>query len=539
MVNSTCKIILLVEDEAIIAIAQKRDLENFGYNVISVNSGEKAIETVNQTPEIDLILMDIDLGKGLDGSQTAVIILNYRDIPIVFLSSHTEPEVVAKTEKITSYGYVVKNSGITVLVASIKMAFKLFNANKQIAESEIKQKTMISNISDVIGIIDLDCIIKYISPNIEKWFGWQQQDMIGFYGWSFIHPDDMEYIKNEFSILLSESNMIKTEKFRYKCKDGSFKPIEFTAVNLTSDPIIKGVLYNFRDITERKLAEETQKLNEARLTALMKINQMELKSDDEFIHFVLENSVQLTKSNMGYIAYVNEDETTFTMYAWSNTAMELCQITNKPIVYKIEDTGLWGEAVRQRKPIITNDYSQANEFKRGLPEGHVEIIRHMNVPVFDGDHIVIVAGVANKGTDYDGSDVNQLTLLIKGAWKIIQTKKAEEALRQSREQLKIIVNNLQAVIFSVDSNGIFTFSDGKILANLDLNPGQVVGISVYEFYKDVPEVIEGIKNALSGKYWSGKTVVQGIVFETFINPVFDLNKKVIGATGFAIDKTEK
>ena len=79
--------------------------------------------------EIDLVLMDIDLGKGMDGTQAAKAILEHRDIPILFLSSHTESDVVEKTEKITSYGYVVKNSSITVLDASIKMAFKLFEAN--------------------------------------------------------------------------------------------------------------------------------------------------------------------------------------------------------------------------------------------------------------------------------------------------------------------------------------------------------------------------------------------------------------------------
>ena len=88
---------------------------------------------VEKTPAIDLILMDINLGNGMDGTDAAAIILKDHDLPVVFLSSHMEPEVVAKTEKITSYGYVVKNSSITVLDASIKMAFKLF-------EAKIKEK---------------------------------------------------------------------------------------------------------------------------------------------------------------------------------------------------------------------------------------------------------------------------------------------------------------------------------------------------------------------------------------------------------------
>jgi PAS domain S-box-containing protein len=124
------KSILLVEDEVLIAVTEKMELEKYGYIVQHVTTGEKAVETIidNAFPA-DVILMDIDLGSGIDGTQAAEQILNYKDIPIVFLSSHTEPEVVEKTEKITSYGYVVKNSGIVVLDASIKMALKLFDAN--------------------------------------------------------------------------------------------------------------------------------------------------------------------------------------------------------------------------------------------------------------------------------------------------------------------------------------------------------------------------------------------------------------------------
>lgn len=112
---SNRKTILLVEDEAIIASAQKKVLEKQGYKVIKAHSAEKAIENVRTTPDIDLVLMDINLGKGkMDGTEAAEIILRNHDVPILFLSSYIQPEIVEKTERITSYGYVVKDSGETV-----------------------------------------------------------------------------------------------------------------------------------------------------------------------------------------------------------------------------------------------------------------------------------------------------------------------------------------------------------------------------------------------------------------------------------------
>ncbi len=124
------KTILLVEDEVIIAMAEKMDLERYGYNVFTANTGAEAIKVFKDNQDIDLILMDINLGEGIDGTETAVLLLKERKIPVVFLSNHMEVDIVEKTEKITSYGYVVKNSGITVIDASIKMALKLFDAHQ-------------------------------------------------------------------------------------------------------------------------------------------------------------------------------------------------------------------------------------------------------------------------------------------------------------------------------------------------------------------------------------------------------------------------
>lgn len=131
------KTLLLVEDDSLLAMTETRWLSKAGYKVIHVPTGEKAVDTVKSNKdEIDLILMDINLGSGIDGTEAAREILCENDIPLLFLSSHTEKEVVEKTEKITSYGYVVKDSKEVVLLASIKMAFKLFNANKALREKE-------------------------------------------------------------------------------------------------------------------------------------------------------------------------------------------------------------------------------------------------------------------------------------------------------------------------------------------------------------------------------------------------------------------
>ncbi|HUT23145.1 MAG TPA: GAF domain-containing protein [Sumerlaeia bacterium] len=195
----------------------------------------------------------------------------------------------------------------------------------------------------------------------------------------------------------------------------------------------------FAEALSRKRAEQALRLDESRLEALLQLSKMAHEPLDKITNYALEEAVRLTKSQIGYLAFMSEDETVLTMHAWSKHAMKECAIADKPIVYPLEDTGLWGEAVRQRKPIITNDYLAPSPLKKGYPEGHVEVIRHMNVPIFDGERIVAVAGVGNKDRDYDDADVRQIALLMQEMWRILERKRSEEALRKHREQLEELV----------------------------------------------------------------------------------------------------
>ena len=121
--------------------------------------------------------------------------------------------------------------------------------------SEAVHSSLISNISVVTGIIGVDGMIRYKSPNIEKWFGWQPQDLVGTDGWLTVHPGDLDRIRQAFHSLLGKENALTTVEYLYKCKDGSYKPIKLTAANLIHDPVINGVLMNYHDITERKQIE--------------------------------------------------------------------------------------------------------------------------------------------------------------------------------------------------------------------------------------------------------------------------------------------
>jgi PAS domain S-box-containing protein len=155
-------------------------------------------------------------------------------------------------------------------------------AEENLQINEQKQTTMISNISDVIGIIGTDGLIKYKSPTITKYFGWLPSDLVEADAWSTVHPDDLGRCKQAFYSLILENQESTTIEYKYKCKDGSYKPIKLTATNLVNDPTIAGVLLNYHDITDRKLSEKTlqeseEKFRKAFMTSLdaIAINRLE------------------------------------------------------------------------------------------------------------------------------------------------------------------------------------------------------------------------------------------------------------------------
>lgn len=160
---TTVELILLVEDNGVTALSQQLMLERHGYRVDVAATGDEALEMVRNNPCITLVLMDIDLGRGMDGSEAARRILEYRDIPVIFLTGHVEQEMVERVRGITRYGYVLKNTGEFVLLESIQVALELHRTRKR-QEQLLEQNTLLlrevhhrvkNNMSTIKGLLSL------------------------------------------------------------------------------------------------------------------------------------------------------------------------------------------------------------------------------------------------------------------------------------------------------------------------------------------------------------------------------------------------
>ncbi|MFH2115583.1 MAG: response regulator, partial [Spirochaetota bacterium] len=157
--------ILLVEDEPVVAMVMRRMLEDNGYSVTVTPEGRMAIKTILLDPSIQLILMNMDLGPGMDGPETARAILSERSLPIVFLSSHSSREMVERVRGITRYGYVIKDSGCYVLLSTIEMALEMFAVHEKTRNSERRLAHLFQ--SSPLAILVLDSEDRVIDCNRE------------------------------------------------------------------------------------------------------------------------------------------------------------------------------------------------------------------------------------------------------------------------------------------------------------------------------------------------------------------------------------
>jgi len=152
-------------------------------------------------------------------------------------------------------------SSISSLDEQLVYAVAIDITEKQQAELALRQSeaiknAMVSNIGDVIVIIDKNRINQYKSPNVTKFFGWEQEELIGKSTWDNVHPDDLEAGKEFIDSIASKPNATGTTEIRYKRKDGEYVWIEISVINLLHDKDIQGILGNYQDITERKEQEE-------------------------------------------------------------------------------------------------------------------------------------------------------------------------------------------------------------------------------------------------------------------------------------------
>jgi PAS domain S-box-containing protein len=360
-----------------------------------------------------------------------------------------------------AYGKIVKDdegrpvrmTGINYDITDNKLAEIVLR------ESDEKRRKMIANISDVIGTTDKEGRATFLSPNIEKWFGWQPDDLLGTICWDLVHPEDLPAIRSALSGFSNLYEKRITIEFRFRCKNGNYKTIELTAANLISDPSINGNLINFHDISERKSAEEELLQSKERLKRaenIGRIGNWELNvetrehiwSDQMFDLFERDPNLgaPVEGESLGYLT--NEVKTKM-----------------HEIFYPILETG---------EPII--DY----EIPIRLPSGKNSIFSCSTFALKDENEKVIkLFGVFQDITD---------------------RKRIEEVVRTSHEMLLRLTDQVPGVVYQYrlnpDGSSCFPFSSAGMKEIYEYSPEEVQKDATPVFGRLHPEDYDYVASAI-------------------------------------------
>jgi PAS domain S-box-containing protein len=258
----TAKIrILIVEDEAIVAEDLQLAVNNIGYEVVgrAVSADSAVDKALKLNP--DLVLMDIVLRGEKNGIDASREIKEKIDIPVIFLTAYSDVGLIDRAKSTEPYAYLVKPFQERQLLASIETAIHKSGIEKRLEESEEWLATTLMSIGDAVIATDGAGCVKSMNPVSERLTGWKQEDAAGkplTDVFKIINGETGEEIENPVIRILNEGVVVDlADQTMLIAKDGAKIPIDDSFAPIKNDKGgIIGTVLAFRDITERKHAEE-------------------------------------------------------------------------------------------------------------------------------------------------------------------------------------------------------------------------------------------------------------------------------------------
>ncbi|CAA7622657.1 PAS domain S-box protein [Magnetospirillum sp. UT-4] len=290
-----------------------------------------------------------------------------------------------------------------------------------IREREAFYRAAIETTGDGFWLCDRDGTILDVNSAYARMSGYAVEELRG----KHISDLDAEESPAETQARLRDILTVGDATFerRHRRKDGSLWDVEVSA--LVSD-VEGGRCFAFlRDLAARRRAETL-------LKARLHLSEIGRAGDiDALMTEVLDTAERLTASTIGFFHFVDDDQDSLTLQAWStNTLANMCRAEAKGQHYAVAEAGVWADCLRQGRPVICNDYA-AQPARRGLPEGHAAVTRLLSVPVPGETGFQAVIGVGNKSADYDAEDLAVVAELAGIAMDIVNWVRAETRLRES------------------------------------------------------------------------------------------------------------
>ncbi|MBI5249579.1 MAG: PAS domain S-box protein [Desulfomonile tiedjei] len=403
--------ILIVEDELILADDIAHLLKSWGHEVVSiVSSGEEAIRKADETCP-DLVLMDIVLEGQMDGIEAAGYIKSQVEAAIVYLTAHSKKDLFERAKITEPFGYLSKPVSPEELEGTVEMALYKHKMEKQLRENEEKFRAVFENSFDAMLLTESDGQVLEANSAAARMLGRTKEELYRIGLDDFVDVSDPR-----LTAALEERD--RTGRFMgelyLKRNDGAPFPAEVSSVVFLDSKGEKRVCDVVRDITGRKLSDEALKESEERYRKLV-----DLAPD-------------------GIHVSVGE------IFAFANDAMAGILGVKRP-------DDLVGRNIFD---FVHPDYCGVvrDRFKRIMSDG-IPLVTEEKYVRPDGTEVEVE--VAATRLTYQGRQAAQVVVR-----DITYRKRAEEALRESQEKYRMVVENANEAIV-VARNGFATFANGK------------------------------------------------------------------------------
>lgn len=367
-----------------------------------------------------------------------------------------------KERDVEVFSGIIISEGEEYLYSIIHDVTDKIQLQKDLQESELRYRSIFNESQDAMLLFDPETLLfKDVNPAALKLFKVNAADEF-----KKLTPVDLSPLKQadgkmsaaKARVMVDQAITGKHTFFDWKHQDIHGKTFDaqvlLNNISLAGKQLLQSTV---RDITQSKRAEAELKNYKNRLESLVKILQHQSSDIQEMLDRSLDELIRLTESGYGYIYFFDEEKEEFVLNSWSKDVMDSCKVAEPQTIYCLQETGFWGEVVRQRKPMVNNNFTASHPFKKGYPEGHVVLTKFLSIPVFSNDKIVAVAAVANKESDYDQSDILQMTLLMDAVWKTAERMKAEKALLDSETKFRIFTDSAPIGILILDKNQNITY----------------------------------------------------------------------------------
>jgi len=349
------------------------------------------------------------------------------------------------------------------------------------------QEQLQSNFDNApIGMAHMDLNGKFILVNkvLSELLGYSPEELLTMSVLSVTHPDDKESCFAYKNSVLAGETQGKLEK-RHINKDGGVSWGLFS-LSLVTDRNGKPE-YFIAAIEDIASAKRAERLFEVRLHLMeFAVNH----SLNELMVETLDVVEELTNSQIGYFHFLEPDQKTLSLQAWStHTTQKMCKAEARGMHYAVDEAGVWVDCVHKRETVIHNDYAVLKH-KKGLPPGHAPIIREMGVPVFRDEAIVAILGVGNKPSPYTQIDVDIIMTLADVTWDIVERKQISSEI----ENLARFPNQNPNPILRVDKNGVVLYANDAartLLDDIGVEQGAKLSGEISELFLSTSTLADG------------------------------------------------